>query len=222
MIEYAKMNLEKIVFIIPLASGVIAVCFDVGYFYSIDINFFTAFSLSEHLVFAMEALPYVLTTVLGLTIAALVAQILNPMLLRISHNKKRKLMIGLVAGFLIFLVILWSMFGTSVANGILLPLSAVALLLTPGVIHMSSRISDILRVLAISIFVIAVPFYIGRLIGNLYLNDNSVTHVLTTKTSSIPGKLIRAGERGVLFVIKPSNVVVFLKWDEISRIEKSL
>jgi hypothetical protein len=41
--------------LIPLIGSVLALTYDVGYFYGIDINFFTFFSVTEHLVFAIEA-----------------------------------------------------------------------------------------------------------------------------------------------------------------------
>jgi hypothetical protein len=37
--------------------GLLAVTFDVGYFAAIDLSFFTLFSLPEHLLFAIQALP---------------------------------------------------------------------------------------------------------------------------------------------------------------------
>jgi hypothetical protein len=43
--------------ILPVIGTVCAVTFDVGYFYGIDINLFTLFSLSEHVLFSIEALP---------------------------------------------------------------------------------------------------------------------------------------------------------------------
>jgi hypothetical protein len=42
------------------ATATIAVAFNVGYFYSVDISLFTLFSLSEHIVFAIRALPVAL------------------------------------------------------------------------------------------------------------------------------------------------------------------
>jgi hypothetical protein len=52
----------------PLIAATIAVSFDVGCFYAIDISFFTLFSLSEHIVFALEALPVALAGLFIITI----------------------------------------------------------------------------------------------------------------------------------------------------------
>ena len=46
--------------VVPLIATTLAVTFDVGYFYGLDINYFTFFSLSEHIVFALQALPIVI------------------------------------------------------------------------------------------------------------------------------------------------------------------
>src|SRR5260370_36792114 len=45
---------------VPFVYGlgaILALSFDVGYFSAVNINWFTFFSLSEHLLFALEALP---------------------------------------------------------------------------------------------------------------------------------------------------------------------
>jgi hypothetical protein len=48
---------RELLVLIPLVGTALAVAFDVGYFTGVDINFFTFFSLSEHIVFALEVLP---------------------------------------------------------------------------------------------------------------------------------------------------------------------
>jgi hypothetical protein len=55
---------------VPFVLSAGAVTFDLGYFYGIDIKFFTLFTLSEHLLFALEALPSVF--VIALTVTAIV------------------------------------------------------------------------------------------------------------------------------------------------------
>ena len=51
---------------LPVLGAAIALTFDVGCFYAIGIDFFTLFSLSEHILFAIQALPIVLVLFLGL------------------------------------------------------------------------------------------------------------------------------------------------------------
>jgi len=42
---------------VPLFGTVLAAAYDVGYFIGFDISFYTFFSLSEHLMFVLEAIP---------------------------------------------------------------------------------------------------------------------------------------------------------------------
>jgi uncharacterized membrane protein len=39
---------------IPLLGAAVAVTFDVGYFFALNLSFFTLFSLSEHILFAIQ------------------------------------------------------------------------------------------------------------------------------------------------------------------------
>src|SRR6202521_1018906 len=51
---------DKYIAYIPLLGAAVALIFDVGCFYAIQINLFTLFSLSEHIVFAIQAFPIAL------------------------------------------------------------------------------------------------------------------------------------------------------------------
>jgi hypothetical protein len=42
---------------LPILGTTLAITYDVGFFYGIDIGYFTLFSLAEHIVFALEAIP---------------------------------------------------------------------------------------------------------------------------------------------------------------------
>jgi hypothetical protein len=55
---------------IPLLGAAVAVTFDVGYFFRLNWSFFTLFSLSEHILFAIQAFPIALAIILLSLIAA--------------------------------------------------------------------------------------------------------------------------------------------------------
>lgn len=61
---------KELAIFIPLIGTVIAISYDVGYFYGIDIKFFTLFSVTEHIAFALEATPIALAV--ALSVAAFV------------------------------------------------------------------------------------------------------------------------------------------------------
>jgi hypothetical protein len=56
---------KELLVVLPVVGSAIAITYDVGYFFALDINFFTVFSVSEHIAFALEILPIaILATVL--------------------------------------------------------------------------------------------------------------------------------------------------------------
>ena len=123
--EFTKISLEKLLVAIPILTGVVAICFDVGYFYSLDINLFTAFSLSEHLVFAIEAVPLFPFMLLIAIILVLLVNIFAPTLHRIKRQKKRMAAFGAGAIFL-GTAFVWYFLGSAVANGVFVPITAIA------------------------------------------------------------------------------------------------
>ena len=50
----------------PLYTTSLAICYDVGFFMGVDIGFFTFYSITEHLVFALQALPWALVPALSI------------------------------------------------------------------------------------------------------------------------------------------------------------
>jgi hypothetical protein len=59
---------KDLLFLVPLLGTALAITYDVGYFSGINLYFFSFFSLTEHIGFALQAFPFALITasVLGL------------------------------------------------------------------------------------------------------------------------------------------------------------
>ena len=73
---------------IPLLGAAVALAFDVGCFFAFGINFYTLFSLSEHIGFAIPAFPIALIFLLMFSWLAILA--IKPMLVapKSSHPLK--------------------------------------------------------------------------------------------------------------------------------------
>jgi hypothetical protein len=67
-----KLGVSEIGLIGPLAATTFALAFDIGYFSAIDIGWFTLFNVSEHIVFAIRAIPIAVavSTLLGILLYA--------------------------------------------------------------------------------------------------------------------------------------------------------
>jgi hypothetical protein len=55
--EYQEWSVQSLATVIPILASTFAFAFVVGYFLAFDISWFPFFSLSEHIVFALRALP---------------------------------------------------------------------------------------------------------------------------------------------------------------------
>jgi hypothetical protein len=72
--ENQKWSWQELSGLIPIAASAFAFAFMVGYFSAFDIAWFPFFSLSEHLVFALRALPIAVGASVGLLIALEIPQ----------------------------------------------------------------------------------------------------------------------------------------------------
>src|SRR6266853_6251880 len=63
---------RELLVLLPVVGSAIAITYDVGYFTALDINFFTVFTISEHIAFALEILPLAILATVILVIAPIV------------------------------------------------------------------------------------------------------------------------------------------------------
>src|SRR5687768_16252981 len=80
-INWEKWHFKVGAIVLPAAATLLAISYDVGYFIGIDLRFFTFFSLSEHIVFALVALPLIIlllfSALLGLAVVTGLVNLLN-------------------------------------------------------------------------------------------------------------------------------------------------
>src|SRR5450631_341379 len=53
-------SIKELAIFVPIFGTAISITYDVGFFWGLDINYFTLFSLTEHIVVALEAMPVAL------------------------------------------------------------------------------------------------------------------------------------------------------------------
>jgi hypothetical protein len=169
-------HLEQIRFAllaIPFLGAIIAITYDVGYFSGIDIRYFSFFSISEHIVFAMEFITYALS----------------------------------IAG--VFIVVLICLVE---------PSSFLNYRRIPGMVPLPSVNMMIVVCVAFYIFGIIALFDVGSAMGSAEVNSKVVTHVL----NEARGRLIRGGERGVLFVADDPKSIQFFRWEEVKLLKSAV
>jgi hypothetical protein len=223
---------EKFLPVAPLAGASIAIFFDVGYFYGVGIDYFTLFSLTEHIGFALEALPAALIiSIFGIFLDALVEAPTNWSRIRATvkgeyNFPKKKLSSQLrtvIWGMAIFallsaasLAYLWHLGFLRIFVLEFVFVMMVATTMSAGDRWYSSR----------PIFLLVIgctaALLLGEFFGSRYVASPMAHDTIAFKSGDpIAASVIRAGERGVLYAKPQPNVVEFSQWDTIKSISRN-
>jgi hypothetical protein len=213
--EAPDFELKGLAVLVPMISSAIAITYDVGFFAEIDIRFFTLFSLSEHVVFALQALP--VATVLALLIVSTFN--LSWMRRMISLSMKPRKERGIYPYFVIPLSLLIISMGVALI-GVLsaaMLLAVVAFVICLRALNAFTPVRS-LMIGVVCIGVLLVAFSMGRDFARFRLwFPQQMTHVKHSEGEAL-GILVRSGERGILFVDQKSRQIRFLRWDTIKEI----
>jgi hypothetical protein len=214
---FAGTGPKELLVLLPLLGSLLALTFDVGYFWGTDINFFSVFSISEHITFAVQVLPAaIIFAAIGLWMAALASyglQLWNdyPDLRKKWRRSSRRLALASV-----FVVIPSFFLGWPASTIIYIGIwGAVAVSLALGL----RRTPTILLPFAL-IVMLLVAFGFGLDTAAQYRSWKSFNHVVSTSNGALEAKIIRSGERGVLFYSAPNNELRLLPWNEIKGLAR--
>jgi hypothetical protein len=206
---------------LPLVGAVAAVTFDLGYFSGIDINLFTLFSLSEHISFSIEATPIVFVVMFVMLAIATAGGRISSIQSKIETMNEQMLGDGtlrallLSAGIALALIKhFWPEYIFAITFGGLAITSILLLAARPKILK-----SQFNQLLMMTFAILFGVFCLGHFFAQSYITDGHIYQRIETTTGKMDGKLIRSGDRGMLFVDTASNVV-FIKWDEITRIQQ--
>lgn len=233
--DESTLSLDKFLPAIPLAGTALAVVFDVGYFWGIGIDFFTFFSLTEHIIFALEALPIAIAIV----VVAIIVDALPP-------NKARKAREQTVDGSLdraverIFALkaqlersrvrLRWVHIGLFVTGGLALWYFAHTGAWRTFVVASAMLLTTLLSIIApsrwyssshasLSFVAVLCTLLIGEFLGAMFATGKTTSYSVMLKSDEArPLNVSRSGERGVLVVDPATTQVEFIKWDDIKQI----
>jgi hypothetical protein len=223
-------SLEKFLPAIPVVVTGVALSFDVGYFYGVGIDYYTLFSLSEHIVFALEALPAALILVLIVTFGFIASK----PILRLGISRAERTLdtrrstvdklnylrvlrrIALCIAFVInvsILFFLWE-FGW---YRVLIVFSIATFL---SLVLVTSDRSDISVALGSVVLGVCIAILMGEYFGSRYVVLMPAKDILTQGSVSLNVNVIRAGDRGLLYAIPDKHQIGFAQWDTIKGISR--
>jgi hypothetical protein len=236
---------EKFLPVIPLIGTAIAIAFDVGYFYGVGINFFTLFSLTEHISFAFEALPIAISIlVVAVIIDALTERLrffgngadpkelkgsdsleeirksIHQLNLELKRLRRRRFWIR--AGMTVFAVAALTNFWYADELRTFLFFCVLILTTVVGIIAPARWYSSDPATLLFVGGVLAI--LTGEFLGSSYVTGirPAETITLKSKENPVPARIIRAGERGVLFARPDTGTVEFELWENIRSLSAKI
>jgi hypothetical protein len=217
---------------IPLLGAAVALTFDVGYFFALNLSFFTLFSLSEHILFAIQSFPIALVVVLlSLIVAAIFLSVWDrpPPVAPVNPKKLHGVQLIAAIVLLALLALALSLFlgymiySTPIVN----PLAFEVLMGLGGLAFIKAPYKRAFVATVTVIFVLTFSFFVGYIFAasatttadpnNLF--QLGIGTINLKNGAPINGRIIRSGERGVLIYDPASDRLRFLSWEGISSIE---
>lgn len=209
---------------LPVLGSALAMTFDVGYFTAANINFFTVFSISEHIVFALEVLPLAIlasTLIIIAPIAAERAQIsgFKDAIAELTTGKRTKFYRRKIFWFdcALFMFLALQIYYFRSLSSIFVFVSFATLN------FLALRFSEYLRRPMIwggisFIFCSAIAFTTGFDTATHYRENPKFPYTIKTADAELRAKIVRSGERGILFYEEVSKQLSILPWGEIKKI----
>jgi hypothetical protein len=227
--EEGRFSAREVLVFIPLLGSALALSYDVGYFTGLDIHLFTLFSVSEHITFALQALPLAIACAAGAVCGASIVHELLPDDGETDKRRPRWLTFNrpfnpmtvasaVLAAFSLFL----HLFGVAAMMS--------AFFVFGLVLRRTKRGPSTIGLLVAWLIFLATfsSFAFGYEVSYQYVSTWKADWVMISAPSRvsiltdlqrIDAKLIRSGDRGVLFQDWRTGSILFLRWDTIKSIE---
>ena len=219
----------KLVAATPFALATLALLYDVGWFSRIGSDFFSLFSLTEHLGFGMEGIPYLLLGLMLLYFIVAGSILASHRLDATARDKSAAFArhfteIFFIGGGVIYFLVYPDLWPAGVLF-IFVGLMYVAAHMTEG---SPGRVTILLVGGFVTVLLSA--FAQGWAIGAVVLNPKDAgplwpktpsSTILLVDGPSISGRVLRSGERGLLVFDDVERSILFKRWEEVRAIDLS-
>jgi hypothetical protein len=226
----------------PLFASSLAITYDVGFFFGANMGFFTFFSLSEHVVFALQAIPFVLAPALGIigmigvtwfgyhktikNVSEVMEKVqqMRPderetLIAKLTRRIRFQRLIDPIVQGGFFTCSLWLFANHHYTSALLILVSQVVAKMVYPVERWESKHFRY----ALSLFCIlaglAVAFTVGYERSDAIISSKEPTERISVDEKQIAVRLIRGGERGLLFKSFETGKLGFLRWEKIKQID---
>lgn len=217
-------SLKDAVVVIPLLGSALAMSWEVGSFLPIGGAAFSYFSISEHLAFAVPALPFAIGfSIMMIFIGALNEVIFHPWLMRPRFKSlgiprswtavRRNVILKSLVIAAAFFVVAYARSSASIMAMDITVLSVMACLFFKA---RKTRLIALGGSLLASSLLLSLAFGVDFM--RQRLNTEEPAHI-DTADGPISGVIVRTGERGVMLYDRTKLRLSFLRWDSIKGVD---
>ena len=203
------LGLKEAVVGIPAVVSLLAVTLDVGFFYAVDLTFFTFFSLSEHVVFAFLMMPFAIALLLVVAFIMTLKRPAGqetPSGIRLVWWLDRILYLVLVVAgcWLLLRIQMYSVLGMAIVIGVLW-----------RAVRREKKLAALLGAVA-SVFLMSLM--LGADVATGLMDTPDMEHIIKTDNNEVRGVVLRSGDRGILFFNPSTKNPTLVKWDQIRSV----
>ena len=201
--------------VLPLFGTTLAISFDVGYFIWLDFDLFNVFSVSEHIAFAMQLVPFIV----GASVVMITCSIAEANLKQGKKNNRAELyfLLGLV--IIVFGAACYYSFVQTffMAFGIVVGFVAILIVILIMTLPRDFFEHNILVISAATLLVIG-SLVLGVDTARQQQNSKTYRYLIETNKTELFGRVLRSGERGLLILEESSQAIMLIPWKEIKTI----
>lgn len=223
-------QLKEALVIIPFMASALALTWEVGFFQVIGGGSFGLFTVTEHITFALQVLPIALflsTAVISVVVQFhLMDRHILPRLVSISGHSRRRIRTRILVGALVLnvgLVVLAYLFlpSATVLIFVLIACTQIVLLLIAPELLRTDLMNAFFGLMIGfgGAFGLGVDLARGELSSDRPLNKISIGEKGKAAETEIAVRILRTGERGILYFDRSVSQFGFVSWDSVKSID---
>jgi hypothetical protein len=212
-----KLEVKDLAVIIPLLSSAVALAWEGGYFGVIGGGSFTLFSLSEHIGFAVEALPIgILSSLFFLIVLGYLDRVSKNISEQTRFSDSSVTIFGYISGIVTAAMLTWLSYMTPNMTW-LFTAGLVSLWAVPKIFILSrGKLRQPTGVIfGTLISLMALAFSLG---WDSASSLGSTQALIETKEGEIKARIMRTGERGILYYRPEDRRFSVVPWVDVQRL----
>ena len=199
-----------------MLGSALAIMFDVGYFTAIGLNWFSVFSITEHITFALQVLPAAWIFAAG-SMLGMVSGSRQGIKAGASETKQRRWPMQFVTVVLAAFGVWIAWFVQSLTLSVMAGGYIFALFLIWYFLRDERRYAIMSTY---GMFVLcAIAFSLGYDFAQNYQKQIEYPYTVTTAGGDQHAKVVRSGDKGLLFYEAGTAQLVLLPWSEVKKVQ---